>query len=81
MNKIPSGVAHEVPPDLKRVVMSLKKVRSAWGGITPPARNEWICWIVSAKKPETRRRRIKRARVDLLEGKRRPCCWAGCNHR
>jgi hypothetical protein len=24
---------------------------------------------------------IKRVRSELLEGKRRPCCWLGCTHR
>jgi hypothetical protein len=36
---------------------------------------------VSVKKPETRRNHIKRTRTELKEGKRRPCCWAGCMHR
>ena len=43
--------------------------------------NEWICWITSPKKPETRRHRLERACAELAEGKRRPCCFAGCNHR
>lgn len=29
----------------------------------------------------TRQRRIARTRDELLEGKTRPCCWAGCIHR
>src|SRR6185295_1942509 len=39
------------------------------------------CWITSAKNPETRRHRIERSRNELIEGKRRPCCWPGCPHR
>jgi uncharacterized protein YdeI (YjbR/CyaY-like superfamily) len=76
-----SGVVHKVPTDLQKVLMASSKARAAWEDITPLARNEWICWIESVKKAETRKNHIKRAQVELIEGKRRPCCWAGCNHR
>ena len=46
--------------------------------ITPLARNEWICWIIDAKKPETRTRRINIMLDKFFKGERRPCCWAGC---
>lgn len=52
-----------------------------WEDITPLARNEWICWIESAKKIETRNHRINRMFENMLAGKRRPCCWEGCSHR
>ncbi len=78
---ISSGTVHKVPEDLRTVLMSQSKMRESWEDITPLARNEWICWIESAKKNETRTHRIKRTREELAEGKRRPCCWAGCIHR
>lgn len=34
-----------------------------------------------AKQAATRQRRIQRTSEELMEGKRRPCCWAGCIHR
>ena len=74
-------VEHKLPADLQKVIMSSPKAQMAWEDITPLARNEWICWIESAKKPETRSHRIARTRAELIEGKRRPCCWAGCTHR
>jgi hypothetical protein len=49
--------------------------------LTPLARNEWICWTIMTKKPETRANHIDRTITELLEGVRRPCCWAGCIHR
>ena len=49
--------------------------------ITPLARNEWICWVQSVKKPETRLKHVEQARENLRDGKRRPCCWPGCPHR
>jgi len=78
---VATGVVHRVPVDLRKTLTSGGAVRTAWEDITPLARNEWICWIESAKKPETRSHRIERTRAELIKGKRRPCCWAGCIHR
>ena len=79
--KISSGVVHYIPADVKKIFIASPKVITAWEHITPLARNEWICWITSAKKDETRIIRIQRALSDLAAGKKRPCCWAGCPHR
>ena len=78
---ISSGVVHEVPADLKKALASDPQVLTAWEDITPLARNEWICWVESAKKAETRSRRIEWGCSSLKDGKRRPCCWPGCDHR
>lgn len=61
--------------------MADKKVIELWEDITPLARNEFICWVENAKGIETRARRVRRSTEELLEGKRRPCCWLGCIHR
>lgn len=79
--KISGGVVHELPADLKKVLAADPEVLAVWEDITPLARNEWICWIESAKKEETRAKRIAWGCASLKEGKRRPCCWAGCTHR
>jgi uncharacterized protein YdeI (YjbR/CyaY-like superfamily) len=79
--KISSGVVHEVPTDLRKMLTSDPKALSTWEDITPLARNEWICWIESAKTVETRTRRIEWGCSNLRDGKRRPCCWPGCKHR
>lgn len=79
--KISGGVVHKVPDDLRENLISNKMALKAWEDITPLARNEWICWIISVKKPETRALHIERACNELKSGKRRPCCWAGCPHR
>lgn len=78
---IPAGVVHELPKDLRELLISDANALAAWVDLTPLARNEWICWIESAKKQETRDRKITRIHEDLLAGKRRPCCWPGCKHR
>ncbi len=70
-----------MPKDLQAAVFANPQVRTLWEDITPLARNEFICWVEDAKKPETRAHRIVRTCEELLEGKRRPCCWPGCSHR
>lgn len=79
--KIATGVVHTVPKDLHSILTSDNKVREVWNDGTPLARNEWLCWITSAKKGETRERRIRIMTENLIQGQRRPCCWAGCTHR
>lgn len=78
---ISSGTVHKLPPDLEKALISTPKALATWENITPLARNEWICWIESAKKSETRKRRIEWGCSSLEDGKRRPCCWPGCLHR
>jgi uncharacterized protein YdeI (YjbR/CyaY-like superfamily) len=78
---IPGGVVHDLPADLEKALEGDAAALATWRDITPLARNEWICWIESAKKDETRRKRIDWGRSNLSEGKRRPCCWPGCPHR
>lgn len=79
--KIAEGVAHKLPDDLRKALQANPKMLAMWQDITPLARNEWICWVISAKKQETRARRIEVGRSKLNSGMRRPCCWAGCIHR
>ncbi len=78
---ISSGVVHRIPSDVQKSLLSNPTVRLVWEDITLLARNEWICWITSAKKSETRTKRIAWMCSDLMKGKRRPCCWPGCKHR
>ncbi|WP_339933249.1 YdeI/OmpD-associated family protein [uncultured Brevundimonas sp.] len=78
---ISAGVVHALPEDLRDRLVADPALRAAWEDITPLARNEWICWIESVKRLETRRQHVERACSDLKAGKRRPCCWPGCPHR
>ena len=79
--KIPAGTVHTLPPDLKKALASDKAALGVWEGLTPLARNEWICWVTFVKKEETRKEHVKRVVSELKEGMRRPCCWLGCIHR
>lgn len=79
--EIAGGTVHKIPADLRKALLSDKEVLEKWESLTPLARNEWICWIVTVKQAETRKNHIERTITELLEGKRRPCCWMGCIHR
>jgi uncharacterized protein YdeI (YjbR/CyaY-like superfamily) len=79
--EVSGGVVHELPADLKKALISDPDVLATWEDLTPLARNEWICWVISVKKAETRSQHVERVRMELIEGKRRPCCWVGCPHR
>jgi uncharacterized protein YdeI (YjbR/CyaY-like superfamily) len=80
-NKLASGTVHTMPSDFQKALLSTPKAVAIWKDITPLARNEWICWVTSGKKAETRGIRMKKALSKLKGGMRRPCCWAGCIHR
>ncbi len=72
---------HALPADFKKAIAANKAVAQLWEDITPLARNEWICWVISGKKAETRTIRIEKAISKMRDGMRRPCCWIGCIHR
>jgi hypothetical protein len=79
--RVPGGVVHKLPEDLRRALAANPAALDAWKDITPLARNEFICWVEDAKQKMTRERRIRRTEEELEEGQRRPCCWPGCSHR
>jgi uncharacterized protein YdeI (YjbR/CyaY-like superfamily) len=79
--KLLGGTVHTLPTDVRQMLLSNPKVLALWQDITPLARNEWICWITSGAKAETRDIRMKKALSKMKGGMRRPCCWAGCPHR
>ena len=81
MNAFLHGTVHEADEDLQTALRSDANILALWESLTPLGRNEFICWVNDAKQSKTRQRRIERTREELLEGKRRPCCWAGCIHR
>ncbi len=64
-----------VPADLRTALASEPAAQATWDGITAIARRDWIHWITSAKRPETRVRRIANACDMLASGKRRVCCF------
>ena len=68
------GTVHELPADFRKAIASDAAVQGLWVDITPLARNEWICWVTSPKKAETRQKRIEVGLDKMRGGMRRPCC-------
>lgn len=65
-----------VPADLKKALAAAPaKAREVWSDITAAARRDFVHWITSGKKAETRVKRIETACDMLAKGKRRPCCF------
>ena len=64
-----------VPADLRKAFAAKTDAHARWTDLTPVARRDWIEWITSAKKPETRTRRISSTCDMLVSGKRRVCCF------
>lgn len=65
-----------VPADFRRSLAAAGAgVRTAWRGITPAARRDFVHWVTSPKRAETRATRIEVACDMLSKGKRRPCCF------
>jgi len=65
----------KVPADFREALAAAPKARELWSKITTIARRDWISWIVSARQPDTRARRITNACSMLAAGKRRVCCF------
>jgi uncharacterized protein YdeI (YjbR/CyaY-like superfamily) len=79
---IPGGVAHDLPEDLRKALRSNAKALATWETLTALARNEWICWTISVKAPETRREHVERVCSELNEGmRRRAVGWAVSTER
>ncbi len=65
----------KMPPDLRKALAAHPAAKTQWSDLTPVARRDWIHWITSGKKAETRVRRIGTACDMLASGKRRACCF------
>ncbi len=65
----------DVPADFRKALKAAPDAYAVWTDITPLARQDWVHWVTSAKRDETRRRRIDSACDMLASGKRRACCF------
>jgi hypothetical protein len=79
--QISRGVVHDVPADFKKALTSDPRALAAWEDITPLARNEWICWIESAKNQKLEAVGSSGAVQALRMENDAPVRWPGCAHR
>jgi hypothetical protein len=64
-----------VPADLRNALKANHAAQATWDATTPIARRDWIAWMTSGKKADTRGKRLAAA-IDMLEhGKKRVCCF------
>jgi len=64
-----------VPADVRKALGDHPEAKAQWKTLTPVQRRDWIHWIISGKKAETRVKRLATACDMLGSGKRRACCF------
>jgi len=57
----------EVPEDLARALGEDRAASQAFEGLSYTHRKEYVQWVVEAKRPDTRRRRVERT-IEMLRG-------------
>jgi hypothetical protein len=70
----------ELPADFAQALSAATGARAVWDATTTLARVDWIHWIESARKPQTRDKRIRDACEMLARGKKRVCCFDPSGH-
>jgi len=60
----------EVPPELKRLLSKHPEAKEYYESLTYTHQKEYAQWIGSAKKPETRERRVNKAIEMMLDKKK-----------
>lgn len=68
----------EVPPDLAAALAAAPAARVAWDGFPPSCRHEYLEWVLEAKRPRTRARRIAETVALTGEGKKRHWRYENC---
>lgn len=63
--EIKTGVVHELPDDIRAVLLANPEILDRWNALTPLARNERICRVTIVKKEETRAEHLVRLVEDL----------------
>ena len=56
----------EIPPEFAKTLAGNKKARKNFEKLAPTYRRHYLGWIINAKRPETRKRRIDES-ITLLE--------------
>jgi uncharacterized protein YdeI (YjbR/CyaY-like superfamily) len=68
----------ETPPELAAALDRNPAARATFDGFPPGCRREYVEWVIEAKRPETRHRRIAQAVEWMAEGKRRNWKYEKC---
>jgi len=76
--KNPPKAAPEMPDDLRAALDADAKAAATFDGFSPSCRREYVEWVVEAKRPETRAKRVAQAVEWMAEGKRRNWKYESC---
>lgn len=68
----------ETPAELETALSADAAARATFDGFPPSCRREYVEWVVEAKRPETRAKRIAQAVEWMAEGKRRNWKYENC---
>ena len=68
----------EMPEDLATALAANPAAQTSYDGFPPSAQREYLEWVVEAKRPETRQKRIAQAVEWMAEGKRRHWKYQNC---
>jgi uncharacterized protein YdeI (YjbR/CyaY-like superfamily) len=68
----------ETPPELESALCANPDARAVFDGFPPSCRREYVEWVVEAKRPETRAKRVAQAVEWMAEGKRRNWKYEKC---
>lgn len=67
-----------MPDDLRGALAANPAAQASYDGFPPSAQREYLEWVVQAKRPETRAKRIAQAVEWMAEGKRRNWKYESC---
>ena len=76
--KKPPKPALETPPELNAALDANPAARATFDGFSPSGRRDYVEWVVEAKRPETRDKRIAQAVEWMAEGKKRHWKYENC---
>jgi uncharacterized protein YdeI (YjbR/CyaY-like superfamily) len=76
--KAPPKPAPETPGDLRSALDASPTAAATFESFPPSCRREYVDWVIEAKRPETRAKRIAQAIEWMAEGKRRHWKYEKC---
>lgn len=68
----------QMPDDFAAALGASAAAQTSFDGFPPSARREYLEWVIEAKRPETRAKRIAQAVEWLAEGKKRNWKYEAC---
>jgi uncharacterized protein YdeI (YjbR/CyaY-like superfamily) len=68
----------ETPADLEEALAANEAARRTFDAFPPSCRREYVEWVIEAKRPETRAKRLAQAVEWMAEGKKRNWKYEAC---